>query len=292
MAAPIQFFVSGILAQLGTRYALNVGCDGIDDLCWGVLINSQTVFSQFLTKHAGPYNYLILDDMIDGAPMIRLVKRAVNADLVIDAAVNQKDFIVADPNSEPAIKYSRKDPASLPRTVELQYISFDRDFAVNTQYARNEGARVQQNIYSASVDFVLSDDQARAMAYDLLWRMWRQQLSVSFNHPDLTIEPIDIVQVTSDQGVFVIQVLTSLITKEPNGAEGGGRINQITGNLLLTRQGTIINPGQVNTSSSIGAFHLNVNPTVQGIGLGGRVFSKAITTTQGQAVTVTTIKHP
>lgn len=263
----LSFYVSGIMEQMGTRFGINTGCDGLEaDLCYGVMVNSRAVFSQFLTKHAAPYNYIMLDDIIEGAPIIRLIRRAVNDDLEIDATVNQSDCIVSDPQNEPAIKYNRTDPSSLPAQVELQYISWDRDFAINTQYARNNGARVQQNIYSASVDFILDDATARDIAYDLLWRMWMQQLSISFTHPDLTIEPSDIVEMNTDQGTFTIQVLTSMITKEPMGQNAIGRVNQLSGQMLLTKKGTTVSPGSAQASSAKGAFHLFLNPTLSFVG--------------------------
>jgi hypothetical protein len=304
----IQFFVAGIFEQLGQRFSINVGTDGLEsDLCWGVVLNSQAVYSQFLTKHAGPYNYLIMDDIVNGAPMIRLIRRAVNAGIEIDAAVNQKDCIFRSPD-QPVIKYNRVDPSSLPRTVELQYISFDRDFAVNTQYARNEGARVQQNILSSAIDFILSDDQARDMAYDLLWRIWMQQLSVTFEHPDLTLEPGDIVQMQTDNGVYVVQITTSLITKEPMNSSDFGRTNQLNANLLLTRRGATVPPGQVNQSSASsgtfvitagatvlgvgdppvvdGEFTITAGATVAGVGDLGHVHSHTITISEGQSVSL------
>jgi hypothetical protein len=208
----------------------------------------------------------MLDDIINGDPMIRLIRRAVNADLEIDFTVNQSDCISANVASDPVIKYARVDPASLPRTVELQYISFDREFAVNTQYARNDAAKAQQNIYSASIDFVLDDDAARNMAYDLLWRIWRQQLSISFTHPDLTIEPADIVQLNTEQGQFVLQVLTSMITKEPNDTQDIGRVNQITGQQLLIVRGASVPGGSVSKGTTTGNSNVMAGATVVGVG--------------------------
>jgi hypothetical protein len=257
----LQFYVSGIIETLGTKAGLNIGCDGLDtDLCWGVLINGQTTVTQFLQKHAGAYNYIMLDDIVDGAPMIRVIRRAVNSDLSIDHTLNQVDCITSgDPSTTPALKYTRVDPASLPRTVELQYISYDREFSVNAQYARNDAAKSQQNIMSVQIDFVLSDDQARAMAYDIMWRVWLQQQTISFVHPDLTVEPSDIVQLNTEQGVFVVQILTSMITKEPNDSQDMGRVNQLSGQLLLTKRGApSIAAGSISVSGATGAHTWNV----------------------------------
>lgn len=262
-----QFYVSGIFETIGAKCGVNIGCDGMEtDQCYGVVISSQETVTQFLNKHKGIYNYLILDDVINGIPVIRLIRRAVGGSLVIDATVLQKDCIPQDVNT-PAIQFNRVDPMSLPRSVELQYISFDRNFAMNTQYAHNEGAKTQQAVLSVQCDFILSDATARKLAYSLLYRMWQQQLSVSFEHPDLTIEPADIVELQSDAGTFLVQILTSMITKEPNSNTGPGRTNQLSGQMLLARTGgTTINPGQANTASSIGAFHLYISPTFDFIG--------------------------
>ena len=262
-----QFFVSGIMETLGDKFGLNIGCDWDDDsdLCYGVVVTSQQTVTQFLTKHRSLYNYLILDDIVDGSSMIRLVRRAVNADLEIDVVINQKDCIPRT-TDQPAILYHRTDPVSLPRSVELQYVSFDRGYATNTQYATNEGARVQQAVLSLQCDFILDDATARALAYDTLYRMWQQGLTVAFEHPDLRIEPSDIVQIVTDQGTFVIQILSSLITKEPMDQSGIGRTNQLTGQLLRTRKGVSIAPGQVNSSSSTGVFHTYITPTIDFVG--------------------------
>jgi hypothetical protein len=44
------------------------------------------------------------------------------------------------------------------------------------------------------------------MAFDTLYRIWSQQLAVSFEHGDLTIETGDVVRLTCDQGVFTLLV--------------------------------------------------------------------------------------
>lgn len=262
-----QFYVSGIFETIGSKCGVNIGCDGMDDdMCYGIVISSQATVTQLLNKHKGIYNFLILDDIIDGIPIIRLIKRAVGDDLEVDAIINQADCIPPD-DKTPAIQFTRVDPMSLPRSVELQYISFDRNFAINTQYAHNEGAKTQQAIMSVQSDFILTDAVARKLAYDLLYRMWQQQLTISFEHRDLTLEPGDVVQIQTDAGVYVIQILTSMITKEPNDSSGSGRTNLLSGQLLLTRRGgTTITPGQVNTSSSIGVFHLYTSPTLTFVG--------------------------
>src|SRR5260221_132159 len=133
-----QFYVSAILETIGTKFGINIGCDGLDtELCYGVVVSSQQTVTQFLTKHKGLYNYLMLDDIINGVPVVRLISRAVNADLSIDTTIKQADCITQGANT-PAIQFKRVDPMSLPRSVEVQYISFDRAFAVNTQYAHND----------------------------------------------------------------------------------------------------------------------------------------------------------
>jgi len=262
------FYVSGIFETVGTKFGLNIGCDfdANTDMCYGLVVTSQQTVAQFLSKHQPLYNYLILDDIIDGIPTIRLIRRAVGADLEIDTVVKQSDCIPAGQGA-PAINFSRVDPMALPRQVELQYVSWDRNFAINTQYAVNQGAKAQQSIMSVQCDFILDDATARTLAYDLLFRIWSQQLSLTFEHPDLTIEPSDIVQVNADQGSFVVQITTSMITKEPMDNSGIGRTNQLTGQLLLPRRsGVTVSPGQVSTVSSTGAFHTYSNPTISFVG--------------------------
>lgn len=262
----LTFYVSGIIETLGDKHGINIGCENMDDyLCYGLSITSQQTITQFLNKHRDLFDYLILDDVIENEPQIRLIRRPTGTDLEIDAVVKQQDCIFTSVDT-PVIQFQRTDPMSLPREVEVQYISYDRGFAVNTQYACNEGARVQQAIMSIQSDFILSDAVARELAYAALYRMWARQLAVSFQHPDLTIEPGDIVQVEADQGVFVVEITQSMITKEPNSQSGMGRINQLQGQVFLTRRGAAPLPGTVSTSTKLGVFHLAISPTVSGVG--------------------------
>ncbi len=229
------FNVSDVIEIIGQQHDLNVSCEGIDDQCFGVVITSQSTFVQFLQRHKDAYNYQI----IDGEP-IRVVRRAVNDALAIDVVIQQADCIIRSP-TDPSIKFTRVDPLSLPRQVEVQYVDPDRVYATNTQNAKHQGARIYNGRSSISIDFIVSADQARTMAYDVLYRLWAQQLSFEFEHRDLRIEPGDVVQLVADQGIYVGLVQESLVTDVSGGI---GRINQLKCISLLTSRGAVIPGGQ------------------------------------------------
>jgi hypothetical protein len=200
MTAPITTFgVADIMIALAEQQGINLQVDGVDDICSGCVITADKNLNRFLSDHAVPYNYLI----IDGDP-IRVKRIAINADLVIDYDINQTDCIVRSGGA--VIGFKRTDPASLPRAVEIQYSDPDRLFATSTQVARHPGAPTTNASSSYGLDFIITGDLARVMAFDTLYRIWSQQLAVSFEHGDLTIETGDVVRLTCDAGVFTLIV--------------------------------------------------------------------------------------
>jgi hypothetical protein len=138
---------------------------------------------------------------------------------------------------------SRVDPASLPRQVEIQYIDPERDYATSSQVARHTAAPRTNTQISVAISFIISAQQARDMAFDLLYRIWAQQLSLSFEHPDLTIEPGDTVRMTTGRGVFVCLVTGSTINFP-------ARTNTIGAVILLTSKGITITAPQADSYSA------------------------------------------
>jgi hypothetical protein len=200
MTAPTTTFgVADIMIALAEQQGINLQVDGIDDVCSGCVIAADKNLNRFLADHSTPYNYLILD----GDP-IRVMRRAINADLVIDYEIDQTDCIVRSAGA--VIGFKRTDPSALPRAVEIQYTDPDRLFATSTQVARHPGAPTTNASSSYALDFIINGDLARVMAFDTLYRIWSQQLAVSFEHGDLTIETGDVVRLTCDQGVFTLLV--------------------------------------------------------------------------------------
>ncbi len=229
------FSVANVLETVGSRYGVFVQCTGMDDdLCFGFVYAQDTSLAALLQAHMVAYDYLIVDGGGDGS--IRLVRRDVNADLTIDGTIAQTECITRQPGS-PAIKITRIDPMSIPRWIEIQYIDPDRNYAVNTQDARHIGAPVTGNKLTLPLSFVLSKDQARQMAFDVLYRLWAQQFTLELEHPDLTWEPGDCINIEMTAGqTYTVLITESLITKE--------RTNQLKARQLLTSKGTSFTGGQ------------------------------------------------
>lgn len=250
MTAPATTFtVSDIIYKLAEQESVNIDISGIDDTCYGLVISSDKSFGGFLAQHSGPFNY----QTVDGDP-IRIIRRSVDDDLVIDYEINQTDCVTR--KGAPAVIFRRVDPETLPGQIELQYIDPDREFSFSTQYAKHRyqkqssrgaaddltsatSAATNTRISSSvQVDFILSADQARAMAYDYLYRIWSQQLSVQFEHIDLSIEPGDTIQLTADQGIFTLLVVESTITN--------ARTNLIIATVLLASTGVSVTGGSAD----------------------------------------------
>lgn len=221
-----DFSVGWVLQKVGAEKGLNVVTEGIDDRCFGMVISSDKTTAQVFRENSGLYNYQI----VDGDP-IRLVRRAVNDDLIIDVEINEVDCIRR--GGAPAISFSRVDPASLPRQVEIQHIDPARDYAVSTQVARHTAAPRTNTQISVSTDFIISAQQALDMAFDLLYRLWSQQPALGFEHPDLRIEPGDTFRLTTDRGVFVCLVASNTLNFP-------ARTNTINATILLASKGTSI----------------------------------------------------
>ncbi len=220
------FGVGWILETLGAQEGLNVEADGIDDVCFGMVISSDKTALQVFRENSSVYNYQI----VDGDP-IRLIRRAVNDDLVIDLDIAEGECIRR--GKSPVISFSRIEPSALPRQVEIQYIDPDRDYAIATQVARHAAAPRTNTQISIAIDFVISAQQARDMAFDLLYRIWSQQLGISFEHPDTRIEPGDTIRLTTGRGVFICIVVSQTLNMP-------ARTNTIRATILLSSKGVTI----------------------------------------------------
>ncbi len=226
------FEIGWVLETLAAQEGLNVTTEGIDDICYGMVISSDKSFLQVAREHSAVYNYQI----VDGDP-IRLVRRAVNDALIVDVDINEVDCIRR--GKAPAVSFSRFDPSSLPRQVEIQYIDPERDFATSTQVARHTGAPTTNTQISISVDFVISATQARELAFDLLYRIWGQQLSLGFEHPNCRIGPGDTIRLTTGRGVYICLVVRNTINIP-------SRTNTISAAILLTSKGITITAPQAD----------------------------------------------
>jgi len=226
------FQVAGVFEALAARMGRDLFCEGMDgDECYGFAAMTDTSLVAILQQHQAAYNYII----VDGDP-IWLVRRAVGADLEIDAAVDQEDFIPPRKGGN-ALQVVRTDVMALPAEVEVSYIDPDRDFAINTQSYRHPGAPQTGGKLTVPIGFVLNADQARSMAADILWRKWGAPLTLTFVHPDIGYQPADILQINARSGdTYVGQIMRNSVTLD--------RTNEIELALLLTQQGVLLPGGR------------------------------------------------
>jgi hypothetical protein len=228
------FDVADVIGKIADDRGINVVVDGVDDTCFGLVVTSDKSFVDFLAQHKDTYNFQI----IDGDP-IRVVRRAVNDDLVIDKTIAQADCKITN---GAAFSAKRTDIASLPRQTEIQYIDPDRDFATTTQAARHPGMPTSNVASSVQIDFVLTGAQARGLAFDQEYRLLAQQLSASFEHEDIDIEPGDTINITGDLANFTLLAQETTYT--------ASRTNLITANVILVSSvlapgGIVFNAGDV-----------------------------------------------
>ena len=228
------FNVSDVLTALAAAEGLNIEVEGIDDTCYGMVITADKSFVDFCTQHKDPYNFQV----IDGNP-IRIVRRAINDDLVIDYNIAQDECKI---KNGPAVTLTRTDVASLPRQNETQYLDPDRDFGTTSQIARHPGAPVTNVVSTSSLDFVISGMQARELAFDSLYRAWAQQLSAAIEHDDISIEAGDTISLTSDMGVSTLLAQETTYTKD--------KTNIIIATVLLTSSGISIAGGIADPNST------------------------------------------
>jgi len=214
--AATEFFISDIILKLAEQEGVSISVENIDDTALGCLISDDKSFNDFLTQHALPYNYQI----VDGSP-IRVVRRVYGDAGGIDLVVNQSECIT---RQGPALQWSRLDPFSLPKQVEIQHQDPDRGYASSTQIAQHPGAPTENFGISIALDYVVTADAARALALDTLYRIWAQSISVAFEHPNIAIEPSDVIQLVSDDGTFVMLVTENAIT--------AARTNRVTAVLV------------------------------------------------------------
>jgi len=220
--------------------------EGITDQCYGLLLSADTTFGRFCAAERDLWNFQV----VDGNP-IRLVRRPINADFTSDFVLYQKDCISRA--GTPSVLFTRVDQALLPGQIEVQYIDPERLYDITTQYAKHLGSPCTNNRMSVQTSFVITGSQAKQMGFDLLYRIWSQQLSVRFEHPDLTIEPADTIDLATSQGEFSVLVQTATITRD--------RTNIIQGTIILSSAGFNVD---INGNPLTGVLHFPGAGTVGG----------------------------
>ncbi len=236
MADLSTFLLSDIIELIGNAAVprgagLDVSCDGIDDEVFGCVVSDEKTYSNFLQQHKGVYNFQILDG---GAGNVITCRRVpVGDDLAVDLDIDEGDCIRR--GESPHIQFVRSDPVSLPRSIEIQYSDPDRGYAISTQNATYHSAPRTNGMLSLPIDFVISADQARALAFDYLYRIWGNQIGLAFEHPDTRIEPGDVINITAGSRIYTCLVQEQTLTRD--------RTSMVKATALLTSRGIII-PGQ------------------------------------------------
>ncbi len=235
------FALSDIIELIGAAAVprgagLNVSCENIDDEVFGCVVSTEKSFAQFLQQHRGPYNF----QAFDRASTIIVRRTLVDDDLAIDLETTEAKCIRR--NEGPSVQFIRIDPASLPRAIEIQYIDPDRAYAINTQTATYHAAPKTNGPLSVPIDFVLSADQARGLAFDYLYRLWAQQVGLIFEHPDSRIEPGDVISITAGSRMFTVLVQESTLTHD--------RTSMVKATALLASRGITIAGGASSSAAT------------------------------------------
>jgi hypothetical protein len=126
---------------------------------------------------------------------------------------------------QPAVKFTRTDPTSLPREIEVQYSDIDQDYAVVPQIAKQQYGRIKNGIpepYAAATStqkmsitsaFGIRASGALTLAYDLLYRLWTETITIEFEHPDLRLEAGDVFVLIGDFGQVIGRIAEATWTK-------------------------------------------------------------------------------
>jgi hypothetical protein len=126
---------------------------------------------------------------------------------------------------QPAIRFSRTDPTTLPREVEVQYSDLDEDYAIIPQAARQLYARIKGGIpevyasasatqkMSVTSSFGIRANEAITLAYDMLYRLWTQTVLIEFEHPNLRFEAGDVFVLIGSFGQVIGRIDEAVWTK-------------------------------------------------------------------------------
>lgn len=207
--------------------------EGIPDQCYGLTITTGDSLISHFQSHKDVYSYQIVE-----ADPIKIVRRAVDADLVIDFSVAEAD-IKAD-SGTPAVAFNRANLTQLPVGIDFSYTDPDQDFDTKVQPSRYEGSAPgnatgnPSGISSMSSAYAVDATTARTLAFEILYQMRSFAGKANFEIGDLGPEVSDVVQITSTEGdQYVVLVDGQTITKN--------KTNSIAGKLLLTSAGADIN---------------------------------------------------
>lgn len=217
------------------RYILRTGVnvsfdtDGIDDECYGATVSDRGTAVDVLTRHKELLNFQILD----GDP-IKIVRRPISSDLVIDLEVAEADVVRG--NGAPAVPSTRVNPSQLPIGINLTYPDVDVDFDDRTQPALHEGTAASTVISSAQTIFSTDSTTARRMAFEMLYRLRAKALGMPFELDNVVTEVSDVIRLTSNEGdIYTLLTDETTYTKT--------RSTMVRALALLTEAGVNIDGG-------------------------------------------------
>lgn len=222
----LEAIVTRYRERTGITDSVLVEIDGIDDECYGLTISDQSSLLDQLMRHKDIYNFQI----IDGNP-IKLVRRAVGADLVIDLAVTEAECLRS--GNTPSISMQRKDPASLPVLVTFQYIDPDIGFDARVQQALHEGTQTSTQTMSVQSAFITDATTTRELAFNILYQQRAKSLELFFQLDNIETEVSDVIQLTTDEG----DSYTLLVEEQTHTKTRSSNIRALS---LLTEAGTDI----------------------------------------------------
>jgi len=212
--------------------------DGIDDLCQGIQVTSQSSLLDHLNNHRNLYNFQIKEEN-----PVKVVRRAVASDLVIDISVNEADLAVD--SGAPALTTNRANPADFPVGLNLSYCDPDHAFDIKVAPAVFDGTAPGRStatssaILTAQMDYVVDATTARTIAYNAMFDLRSYAARAQLVLKDLRAEVGDVVAVTTANGdEYVLLVNQQTITKTRSNAmqclqllsAAGGDVNGDGGN--------------------------------------------------------------
>ncbi len=149
----------------------------------------------------------------------------------VDHLITLYEVDCIEPSKGQAVlKFSRVDPATLPRDVEVQFVDVVQNYAMIPQNARHLQARVKNGRTeshasttatmksSLSIDFLITASEARTLAFDLLYRAWTEAVSMEFIHPSLELEAGDTFQMIGRFGSLIGRIDEAVWTKNRTSA--------------------------------------------------------------------------
>jgi hypothetical protein len=231
--------VSDALEAVGELGGVATQCEGIDDQADGVVFNGLSPRTVFAT-YRDQYSFRI----VDGDP-VRLVRRAVNDDLTVDATLATSDLITAKADDD-VVTVTRQDDNALANQIEITY----NDKAINYQQGQQQFRRQQQPIAVSTshviqritTDFIVTATEAIGICADMLARIWARKINLKFTAaPALgEIEESDILVVPTSQATFTVDVTRRTVLPDNSVQIEADFLQAVRGANLFADSGSIL----------------------------------------------------